>query len=66
MVEPAISPISMRRRLTNTIELMRITMYVFFPVGVFYYFNEPDLYENYVAEKRKKIHPPGNRPPAIN
>ena len=31
---------------------MQMSIYVFFPVAVFYYFNIPEFYENYVAEKR--------------
>lgn len=29
-----------------------MTIYVFFPVAVFYYFNMPDFFEKFVAEKR--------------
>ena len=31
---------------------VQMSIYVFFPVAVFYYFNIPEFYENYVAEKR--------------
>lgn len=47
----------------NGIELLRMSIYVFFPVAVFYYFNVPHLFEKRVAEKRKILHPDGNRPP---
>ena len=30
----------------------QITIYVFFPVAVFYYFNVPDFFERFVEEKR--------------
>ena len=30
----------------------QMTIYVFFPVAVFYYFNMPEFFERFVAEKR--------------
>ncbi|RDD47722.1 Protein PET100-like protein, mitochondrial [Trichoplax sp. H2] len=40
----------------NKIELFRMTIYVFFPVAIFYYFNKPDWYEKWVENKRAKIY----------
>ena len=31
---------------------LQIAMYVFFPVGVFYYFNLPDFYDRVVVKKK--------------
>lgn len=31
---------------------------MFFPVGIFYYFNLPDFYDNYVTQKKSEIFPP--------
>lgn len=48
---------------SNVLELMRMTLYVFFPVGVFYYFNAPGYFDHQVERKRVEIFPRGNRPP---
>ncbi|XP_046851326.1 protein PET100 homolog, mitochondrial-like [Xenia sp. Carnegie-2017] len=51
----------------SKIELLRMTIYVFFPVAVFYYFNMPDFYEEYVQSRMKKLYPPSantKKPPA--
>lgn len=32
--------------------LLQMTVYVFFPVAVFYYFNQPDWFDKRVEEKR--------------
>lgn len=40
-----------------------MTLYVFFPVGVFYYFNAPGYFDQQVERKRIEIFPKGNKPP---
>ncbi|XP_064385933.1 protein PET100 homolog, mitochondrial-like [Halichondria panicea] len=45
------------------LELVRISIYVFFPVVLFYYFNRPDVYKKTISEKKKVIYPEGNRVP---
>lgn len=45
------------------IELIRMTIYVFFPVALFYYFNRPEFYRKTVQEKKKILYPEGNHPP---
>ncbi|XP_003384741.1 PREDICTED: protein PET100 homolog, mitochondrial-like [Amphimedon queenslandica] len=53
----------MKKSTGNAIELMRIGLYVFFPVAIFYWFNHPDFFEKYVADERKRLFPDGDRPP---
>jgi hypothetical protein len=48
---------------SNVLELMRMTLYVFFPVGVFYYFNAPGYFDHKVEKRRIEIFPKGNKPP---
>lgn len=45
----------------SKIELLRMTIYVFFPVAVFYYFNKPNFYEDYVQKRMKEIYPPKDK-----
>lgn len=50
----------------SKIELFRVTLYVFFPVALFYYFNLPDNQDNFIEQRKKEIYPPiekTNRPP---
>lgn len=42
------------------IELMRMTFYMGFPVGLFYAFHQPQFYEAYSFEMRQKLFPPQN------
>ncbi|XP_028404680.1 protein PET100 homolog, mitochondrial-like [Dendronephthya gigantea] len=42
----------------SKIELLRMSIYVFFPVAVFYYFNMPNFYEEYVQTTMGKLYPP--------
>ncbi|KAL9950510.1 hypothetical protein ACROYT_G043019 [Oculina patagonica] len=45
----------------SKIELGRIVLYVFFPVAVFFYFNWPGSYEDYMTQKKKEIYPPEDK-----
>ncbi|XP_013078323.2 protein PET100 homolog, mitochondrial-like [Biomphalaria glabrata] len=38
-------------------EVFRMAVYISFPVGLFYMFNQPAFYENWMMEKRAKIFP---------
>lgn len=51
------------KSVANGLELFRMTLYVFFPVVVFYVFNFPALFDKRVEDKRKTIFPDGNHPP---
>jgi len=44
----------------SKIELFRMTVYVFFPIAIFYYFNLPEFYEGYVSHEVKKMYPANN------
>ncbi|XP_065834169.1 protein PET100 homolog, mitochondrial-like [Oscarella lobularis] len=47
----------------SALEIMRMGVYVFFPVAVFYVFNHPDFFDKFVEEKRRVFFPQSNRPP---
>ncbi|KAH9523682.1 hypothetical protein Btru_040650 [Bulinus truncatus] len=49
---------------TWKLEVFRMAVYTSFPVGLFYVFNQPFFYENWMMEKRDKIFPPSD-PKAI-
>ncbi|XP_020895845.1 protein PET100 homolog, mitochondrial-like [Exaiptasia diaphana] len=42
----------------SKIELFRIAVYVFFPVAVFYYFNLPEIYDDFISNKKQQVYPP--------
>ena len=35
---------------------MQMTIYVFFPVALFYYFNRPNLYRELLEKEKVKVH----------
>ncbi|CAH1247838.1 PET100 [Branchiostoma lanceolatum] len=35
------------------LEVFRLSVYVFFPVGIFWYFNQPDYFEEHVTKRRE-------------
>ncbi|XP_077980827.1 protein PET100 homolog, mitochondrial-like [Glandiceps talaboti] len=40
------------------LEVGKMTMYVFFPVALFFYFNQPELFEDYISKRRRYLFPP--------
>ena len=38
-----------------------MTIYMAFPVGLFYYFNQPAMFEKWVVETKRKLYPPENK-----
>lgn len=40
------------------LEVAKMAMYVVFPVGMFYYFNQPALFEEWVIKTKREIFPP--------
>ncbi|KAK3583242.1 hypothetical protein CHS0354_015423 [Potamilus streckersoni] len=42
------------------LEVVKMAMYMTFPVGLFYIFNRPEYFEEHVNKKRKEIMPPPN------
>lgn len=39
------------------LEIFRMVIYMGFPVGLFHYFNQPEVYENWVVKKNREIYP---------
>lgn len=42
------------------LEVFRIGMYITFPVGIFYVFNQPQYFEEWVVKTRKELYPHAN------
>ncbi|CAL1532155.1 unnamed protein product [Lymnaea stagnalis] len=42
------------------LEVFRMAVYISFPVGLFYLFNQPSFFEDWMMEKRAKIFPPSD------
>lgn len=38
--------------------LMYIRLYMMFPVGIFYYFNQPEYFEEWMISMRRELYPP--------
>lgn len=47
------------------LEVFKMTIYMAFPVGLFHYFNQPQLFEEWVITKRREMYPPDDRPEII-
>eukprot|EP00040_Diaphanoeca_grandis_P011698 m.59999 g.59999 ORF g.59999 m.59999 type:complete len:88 (+) comp22787_c2_seq2:314-577(+) len=43
--------------LRANLELFKFTTYVFFPIGMFYYFNLPEFYDTHVRPNIHKTYP---------
>ncbi|XP_003730438.1 protein PET100 homolog, mitochondrial-like [Strongylocentrotus purpuratus] len=46
---------------TWKLEVVKMSIYVMFPVTMFYYFNQTDLFETYVSKKVKEMYPPESK-----
>ncbi|XP_060523963.1 protein PET100 homolog, mitochondrial [Cylas formicarius] len=42
------------------LEIAKMAMYLAFPVTMFYYFNQPQLFEEWVVQTKREIFPPEN------
>ncbi|KFM61421.1 hypothetical protein X975_10493, partial [Stegodyphus mimosarum] len=42
------------------LEVFKIALYISFPVGLFYVFNQPQYFEDWVVKTRREIFPPVN------
>lgn len=42
------------------LEVFKMSLYMMFPVGIFYYFNQPQYFEKWVVKVRREIYPPEN------
>lgn len=40
------------------LEALKMVIYMAFPVGSFYYFNQPQYFEEYVVRKKREMYPP--------
>ncbi|CAG9764231.1 unnamed protein product [Ceutorhynchus assimilis] len=40
------------------LEVGKMAMYVTFPVIMFYYFNQPSLFEEWVVKTKRELYPP--------
>lgn len=40
------------------LEVVKMAVYMMFPVTLFHYFNQPQYYEEYVAKVKKELYPP--------
>lgn len=40
------------------LEVFRMALYISFPVGLFYVFNQPQYFEKWVIETRRQLYPP--------
>ncbi|GFO39975.1 protein pet100 homolog, mitochondrial [Plakobranchus ocellatus] len=40
------------------LEVFRMAVYISFPVGLFYFFNQPSFFESWMMEKRARLFPP--------
>ncbi|XP_041475861.1 protein PET100 homolog, mitochondrial-like [Lytechinus variegatus] len=46
---------------TWKLEVIKMSIYVMFPVTMFYYFNQTDLFEKYVSDKVRAMYPPESK-----
>lgn len=47
------------------LEVAKMALYMAFPVGLFHYFNQPQLFENWVIKTKREIYPPDDSPHLI-
>ncbi|KAL5016101.1 hypothetical protein ScPMuIL_005690 [Solemya velum] len=40
------------------LEVFRMAVYMTFPVGLFYYFNQPEFFEGWMMAQRQQLFPP--------
>ncbi|GAB1599511.1 protein PET100 homolog, mitochondrial-like [Argonauta hians] len=40
------------------LEIFKMGLYMSFPVGLFYYFNQPAFFEEWIMSRRKTLFPP--------
>ncbi|XP_063704754.1 protein PET100 homolog, mitochondrial [Culicoides brevitarsis] len=43
------------------LEVFRMGVYMAFPVGLFYWFNQPEYFEKWVVEKKRQMYPPESK-----
>lgn len=45
---------------TWKLEIAKMGMYITFPVALFYYFNQPKYFEEWVVKTKRELYPPEN------
>lgn len=43
------------------LEVGKMVVYMAFPVALFHYFNQPQLYEEWVTQIKREVYPPENK-----
>lgn len=43
------------------LEAMKMCLYMTFPVGLFYYFNQAELFEDWMIKMRRDMYPPDSQ-----
>ncbi|XP_015590271.1 protein PET100 homolog, mitochondrial [Cephus cinctus] len=46
---------------TWKLEVLRMAIYMAFPVGLFHYFNQPENFEEWVTKVKRETYPPENK-----
>nr|CAH7754894.1 unnamed protein product [Callosobruchus chinensis] len=46
---------------TWTLEVAKMAVYVSFPVAMFYYFNQPQYFEEWVVKTKRELYPPESK-----
>jgi len=41
-----------------SLEVFKLAIYVTFPVGMFYFFNQASLFEDWVVQMKRELYPP--------
>ena len=46
---------------TWKLEVLKMSIYMAFPVAMFHYFNQPEYFETWVTKVKREIYPPENK-----
>ncbi|XP_026668644.1 protein PET100 homolog, mitochondrial [Ceratina calcarata] len=58
MLSSTIKTFTFSLKMTNwQMEIGRMTLYILFPIGIYYYFNQTDNIEEWIQTERKKLAP---------
>jgi protein PET100 len=44
------------------LEIGKMALYITFPVALFHYFNQPELFEDWVVKTKRELYPPEDTP----
>lgn len=48
------------------LEVAKMAIYMAFPVTIFHYFNQPELFEQWVTNTKRELYPPDDSPHLVN